>query len=88
MIEFRVDAILKKRGRTAYWLAKEAGISSVALWRLKTGRAGGIRFDTLDRICSALKCDPSDVLVIVDNAKQGGRKKSDKRNRIHAENSP
>ena len=74
MIEFRIDQILKKRGRTAYWLAKKTGISSVALWRLKTGRAGGIRFDTLDRICSALKCKPGDILVVTDNSREDKEK--------------
>ena len=75
MIAFSLDEILKRRGRTAYWLAKETGISSVALWRLKTGRAGGIRFDTLERICSALECGPGDVLVVVGDKKQAAKKK-------------
>jgi putative transcriptional regulator len=62
MIEVQVDKLLKKHGRTFYWLAKETGISHTTLWRLKKGKALGINFDTLAKICKALECQPGDVL--------------------------
>lgn len=62
MIEIRVDELLEAEGRTFYWLAKETGISHTTLWRLKKGRALGINFETLEKICSALECQPGDVL--------------------------
>ena len=77
MIEVRVDGMLEGRGRSFYWLAKEAGVSHTTLWRLKKGRARGINFDTLGRICRALDCQPGDVLRLADakkKAKTGGPK--------------
>ena len=65
MIEIRVDQLLAEHGRTFYWLAKETGISHTTLWRLKKGKALGINFETLEKMCQALKCQPGDVLALV-----------------------
>ena len=62
MIEIRVDDLLKEQERTFYWLAKDTGISHTTLWRLKKGKALGINFDTLEKICRALHCQPGDVV--------------------------
>ena len=62
MIEICIDELLQTRGRSFYWLAKETGISHTTLWRLKKRKALGINFETLEKICKALKCQPGDVL--------------------------
>ena len=62
MIEIQVDRLLAGHGRSFYWLAKETGISHTTLWRLKKGKALGINFDTLEKICAALACQPGDLL--------------------------
>ena len=62
MIEIRIDELLENRGRSFYWLAKETGISHTTLWRLKKGKALGINFETLEKMCEALQCQPGDVL--------------------------
>jgi len=62
MIEVRIDGLLKNRGRSFYWLAKETGISHTTLWRLKKGKALGINFETLGKMCETLKCQPGAVL--------------------------
>lgn len=64
MIEIRVDQLLAEHGRTFYWLAKETGISHTTLWRLKKDKALGINFETLEKICAALKCQPGDILAL------------------------
>ena len=65
-IEMQIDVILEKRQRTFYWLAKTTGISHTTLWRLKKGKALGINFVTLEKICQALECQPGDVLKFGD----------------------
>ena len=65
MIRVQIDRLLKARGRTFYWLAKETGVSHTTLWRLKKDKAQGITFNTLEKICEALKCQPGDVLKTV-----------------------
>jgi len=62
MIKIRVSELLN--GRTFYWLAKQTSISHTTLWRLKKGKALGINFDTLEKLCRALRCQPGDVLSV------------------------
>ena len=50
-IQVPLDALVEHRGRSLYWLAKQTGISYTTLWRLKSGKARGINFATLVRIC-------------------------------------
>ena len=38
------------------------GVTVVNLSLLKTGKAKGVRFSTLDKICRALDCQPGDLL--------------------------
>jgi len=78
MIEIRVDQVLEQHGRTFYWLAKETGISHTTLWRLKKGKALGINFDTLEKMCQALECQPGDVLSRT-NGKKNRKRRSARR---------
>jgi putative transcriptional regulator len=80
MIVPRLDKILANQKRSFYWLAKETGISHTTLWRLKKGKAVGINFETLEKICRALKCQPGDVLFLT-NDKTLSRRESVKRTR-------
>jgi putative transcriptional regulator len=64
MIQIRIDELLKEQKRTFYWLAKETGVSHTTLWRLKKDKAQGITFNTLEKVCGALKCQPGDVLAL------------------------
>ena len=79
MIEIHIDQLLQKRGRSFYWLAKETGISHTTLWRLKKGKALGINFETLGKMCETLNCQPGDVLSHTNRKKVGGKRPSPKR---------
>jgi putative transcriptional regulator len=75
MIRIRIDELLKQHERSFYWLAKETGVSHTTLWRLKKDKAQGITFNTLERICKALKCQPGDVLSV--GRQKAAKKKSE-----------
>ena len=79
MIRIRINDLLKAQERSFYWLAKETGISHTTLWRLKKGKALGINFDTLLKLCQALECQPGDVLGLANNKKKTTSKKLRKR---------
>lgn len=64
MISVHIDELLQQRNRTFYWLSKQTGISHTTLWRLKKGKALGVNFVTLEKICLVLECEPGDVLKI------------------------
>ena len=78
MIVPRLDKVLAREKRTFYWLAKETGVSHTTLWRLKKGKAAGINFETLEKICRALKCQPGDVLFLTNDKTPPQRQASKK----------
>ena len=62
LITVKLDMMLLKRKMTSKELAERIGITQANLSILKTGKAKGIRFDTLAKICEALDCQPGDLL--------------------------
>lgn len=57
-----LDIMLAKRNMKSNELAEIIGITTANLSILKTGKAKAIRFSTLEAICKALDCQPSDIL--------------------------
>lgn len=61
-IIIRLDDVLHSRRMTLTELSDRIGIALPNLSILKTGKARAIRFSTLEAICSALQCQPGDLL--------------------------
>lgn len=57
-----LDEVLHDRRMTLTELSGKVGITLANLSNLKTGKARGIRFATLEAICEALDCQPGDLL--------------------------
>ena len=64
-IQVNLDVMLAKRKMKLKELSAEVGISMTNLSLLKTGKAKGIRFNTLSAICKALQCQPGDLLEYI-----------------------
>ena len=62
MIQVNLDVVLAKRKMRVTKLTELIGLSNVSISLLKNGKAKGIRFDTLEKICKALECQPGDIL--------------------------
>lgn len=77
-VRIRIDELLEERGRTLYWLAKESGVDYQGLYRFKTNKAHGIRFNALEGICKALECTPGDLIVLENDKPASKRKVKDK----------
>jgi putative transcriptional regulator len=60
----KIDDMLHERRMTLTELASRVGITLANLSILKTGKAKGIRFATLEAICEALGCQPGDILAV------------------------
>ena len=61
-IEVTLDDVLYARRMTLTQLAAAVDITLANMSILKTGKARGIRFETLNSICVALACQPGDIL--------------------------
>ena len=62
-IVVRLDEVLHARRMTLTELAARIDITIANLSILKTGKAKAIRFSTLEAICTALECQPGDLLA-------------------------
>ncbi|MBN8630969.1 MAG: helix-turn-helix transcriptional regulator [Rhodobacterales bacterium] len=67
-IVVRLDVMLARRKMRSRELAERIGITEQNLSLLKSGKVKGIRFDTLAAICTALECQPGDILEAVSEA--------------------
>jgi putative transcriptional regulator len=63
-----LDVMLAKRKMRSRDLAPLVGITEQNISLLKSGKVKGVRFDTLERICEVLECQPGDILEFVANA--------------------
>lgn len=62
-IVVRLDLVLAQRKMRSRELAERVGITEQNISLLKSGKVRGVRFDTLERICEALQCQPGDLLA-------------------------
>jgi putative transcriptional regulator len=64
-IVVRLDVMLALRKVRSKDLAAHLGITEANVSLLKSGKVKGVRFDTLERICEFLQCQPGDLLEYV-----------------------
>ena len=62
MIIVNLDVMMARRKMSLNELSEKTGITTTNLSILKTNKAKAIRFSTLEAICKALNCQPSDIL--------------------------
>lgn len=61
-IRVHLSDVLKERGMTAKELCSKVGITEANLSILRSGKASGVRFHTINKICYYLDCDVGDIL--------------------------
>lgn len=69
-IKVHLEEILKNRGMTSKELCGLIGITEANLSILRSGRAKGIRFETINKICYHLNCDIGDILKFDGNLEE------------------
>ncbi|MBS1551148.1 MAG: helix-turn-helix transcriptional regulator [Bacteroidetes bacterium] len=65
-----LDIMMAKRKISLNELSERVDLTLSNLSILKTGKAKAIRFSTLEAICKALDCQPSDILEYVKDKKK------------------
>lgn len=61
-IVVNLDVMLAKRKMRSRELAERIGVAEQNVSLLKSGKVKGVRFDTLEKICEVLGCQPGDLL--------------------------
>jgi len=72
-IVVQLDVMLAKRKVKSNALAQFVGITEVNLSLLKQGKVKGVRFETLEKICEFLDCQPGDLLKYKPSADESAR---------------
>jgi len=62
-IVVQLDIMLARRKVKSKDLAEHVGITEANMSLLKQGKVKGVRFDTLEKICTYLNCQPGEILV-------------------------
>lgn len=62
-IVVQLDVMLARRKVKSRDLAEFVGITETNMSLLKQGKVKGVRFETLEKICDFLQCQPGDLLV-------------------------
>jgi putative transcriptional regulator len=66
-IVVQLDIMLARRKVKSKELAEHVDITEANMSLLKQGKVKGVRFDTLEKICDFLDCQPGDLLVYEPN---------------------
>ncbi len=64
-IVVRLDVVMAQRKIRGNNLTAQIDLTPANLSKLKPGKVKAIRFSTLERLCSALECQPGDLLEYV-----------------------
>ena len=70
-IVVNLDVMLARRKMRSRDLAQRIGIAEQNVSLLKSGKVKGIRFDTLEKICEVLDCQPGDILEYRPEVEEG-----------------
>jgi len=66
MIIINLDVMMAKRKIGLADLAEKIDLTQANLSILKNGKGKAIRFSTLNKLCSALDCQPGDIMEYVE----------------------
>ncbi|MBR5717447.1 MAG: helix-turn-helix domain-containing protein [Clostridia bacterium] len=69
-IKVHLEDVLKVRNMTSKELCGLIGITEANLSILRSGKAKGIRFVTVNKICYYLQCDVGDILKFDGNLEE------------------
>lgn len=64
MIEVKLKELLSSRGMSPDRLVDAANITRPTVNSLLAGTSKRIEFETLEKLCRALKCEPGDIIKL------------------------
>lgn len=65
MIKVNIVELLKKNGKTKYWLCQKMNMTSRNLNRIINGQTTSISFKYIEEFCYYLNCTPGDLMTLI-----------------------
>ena len=63
MLQFDVQSLLDREGKTRYWLVKQMGTDYATVNKICDNASNSVRIDTLERLMKALDCEVQDLFT-------------------------
>ena len=64
MVKVNIEELLKKKGKSKYWLCNQMNITSRNLNKIILGLTKSISFKYVEEFCKYLNCTPNDLFTI------------------------
>ncbi|MCI8277365.1 MAG: helix-turn-helix domain-containing protein [Clostridia bacterium] len=61
MVKLNVLKILKKKGKTKYWLYNQMDMTYTNFNNLVTNKTKSIKYQNIEKLCNILDCSPNDI---------------------------
>ena len=63
MLQFDVQSLLAREGKTRYWLVIQMGTDYATVNKICDNASKSVRIDTLERLMKALDCEVQDLFT-------------------------
>lgn len=67
MIKINIELLLKRRGKSKYWLCQQMNLTSRNINRIIHGETTAISFKYIEEFCEYLNCTPGELITIVNS---------------------
>lgn len=67
MVKIVIEDVLKEKNKTKYWFVKKMNGTFQSLNKLIKNEASAIYFDTIEKACTVLECQPGDIIKLEKN---------------------
>lgn len=68
MVRLNALELLKKKGKTKYWLYKQLGMSYQNFNKMINNETKSIQYENIDAMCQLLECTPNDLFIFTDES--------------------
>ena len=64
MVNIKVEKLLRKQGKSKYWLCQKMNITNKNLNQVIKGKTKSISFKYIEEFCKYLECTPTELISI------------------------
>lgn len=64
MVVINVEELLRKQGKSKYWLCQKMEITNRNLNQIIKGKTKSISFKYIEQFCKYLECTPNELILI------------------------
>lgn len=62
-MKLNVLELLKKKGKTKYWLYNQLGMSYTNFNNIIMNKTKSIKYENIEKLCEILECEPNDLFI-------------------------